>query len=485
MKTAHVKAMLQKGNLSPFMVAKLVFNDFWKNSHLQEPILSEPEKQSLVYKLAGDEYNKYKKWKDWFEDIYSVYKAAKENYFESEAKLFQLLWFIEKDLNREETRVYFKNMYPVPVTEKQYQDLKRKDRENKLKEKYSIVCCLIETIEDKLPGPEKGATLEDYIYQDKEHKAKDRKLIASHFNKAVTELLSFIDQGKIKPTNKTQLLPALKATLKKTPDQIAEILLAGMYTDVEVPVKILESSTVSGDQLYKNFKEWAKYIDTFYPETGGGYAIVQEPNLLFLDKKGDYRPFPPVDDFLNGGSYKKCFSEDYAYSFFSMKLKAVADCLSLLQFYRMILDILSDKLAIPLNNPNEEIGMESLKEQTEKLEIFRNVFFLNLIRITSSNKDLKKNLSPLISEYQAKTVEQYYPCQKVIEFCKTKIGSIMSGDFDNEWFYNIKDFYMKEERIKLMSTEEIESLKSMGNKEQVKHFTDLVKQSNQVSEILV
>ncbi len=81
--------------------------------------------------------------------------------------------------------------------------------------------------------------------------------------------------------------------------------------------------------------------------------------------------------------------------------------------------------------------------------------------------------------YEDKTVEQYSPCQKVVEFCKTKIGSIMSGDFDNEWFYNIKDFYMKEERIKLMSTEEIESLKSMGNKEQVKHFIDLVKQSKQ------
>ena len=140
---------------------------------------------------------------------------------------------------------------------------------------------------------------------------------------------------------------------------------------------------------------------------------------------------------------------------------------------------------IPLNNPNEEIGMESLKTQAEHLEIFRDLLFLNLVRITSSNKDLKKNLSPLISEYQAKTIEQYYPCQKVIEFCKTKITSIMSGDFDNEWFYNIKDFYMKEERIKLMSTEEIETLKSMGNKEQVRHFTDLVKQSSQASEILV
>ncbi len=486
MKKTQIKAMLEKGNLTPFMVAKLVFNDFWKNNHLQEPILSDPEKQSLVNKLAGDEYYRYKKWKDWFEDIYAIYKAAKENYLESEVKLFQLLWYIEKDLNREEIRAYFKNMYPVPVTQKQYLDIKRKDRENKLKGKYSIVSCLIEMIEDKLPGPKKGATLEDYIYQDNEHKSKDRKLIADHFNKSVTDLLSLINQGEITPSKKSQILPALKAVLKKTPDQIAEILLAGIYADVEAPVKILESSTISGEQLYKNFKEWAKYIDTFSPETGGGYAIVQEPNLLFLDKKGDYKPVPPVDEFLNGGSYKKCFSEEYghAYPFFAEKLNTMADRFRLFQFYRMFLDILTDTLAIPLNNPNEKIGMESLKTQTEKLELFRDLLFLNLVQITSSNKDLKKNLSPLISEYQAKTVEQYYPCQKVVEFCKTKIVSIMSGDFDNEWFYNIKDFYMKEERIKLMSTEEIESLKSMGNREQVKHFTDLVKQSSQVSEIL-
>jgi len=478
MKKARINAMLKKGNLSPFMVAKLVFNDFWKNNHLQEPILSGPEKQSLIDKMPRDEYYQYKKWRDWYEDIHAVYKAAKENYLESEAKLFQLLWFIEKDLNREEIRFYFKRMYPVPVTEKQYQDIKRKDRENKLKEKYSIVWCLIETIEDKLPGPEKGATLEDYIYQDKEHKAKDRKLIADYFKQAVKQLLSFIDQGKIKPTKKSQLLPALKATLKKTPDQIAEILLAGIYADVEAPVKILESSTVSGGQLYKNFKDWVKYIDSFRPEIGGGYAIVQEPNLLSLDKNGEYKPAPPVNDFLNGGSYKKCFSEEYgyAYSFFVEKLSTMADRFRLFQFYRMVLDILSDNLAIPLNNPNEKIGMESLKTQTEKLEVFRDVFFCHLIQLTSSNKDLKKNLSPLLSEYQAKTVEQYYPCQKVVEFCKTKIDGIMSGNFDNEWFYNIKDFYMKEERIKEMSAEEIENLRLIGNKEQVKHFIDLVQQ---------
>ncbi len=479
MKKARINAMLKKGNLSPFMVAKLIFNDTWRNSHMQEPILSGPEKQALVNKLAGDEYRQYRSWKNWFEDIDDIHDSAKEFYLDSETKLFQLLWLIDKDLTQKELRSYFKNMYPVPVTEKQYQDLKAKDRENKLKEKHSIVWCLIEIIENKLPGPEKGSTLEDYICQDDDNKAKDRKLIASHFKKAVKEFLSFIDQEKIKPTKKSQALSALKATLKKTPDQIAEILLAGIYADVDAPVKVLETSTVPGEQLYNNFKGWVKYIDTFHTETGGGYAIVQEPTLLYLDKMDHYRPVSVIDDFINGESYRRCFSEGSANSFFAEKLNIMADRFRLFQFYKMFLDILSDKLAIPLNHGGLEIGLESLKAQTEKLEGFRDLLFCNIIRLTSSNKNLEKKLSGLLSEYQDKTVDEYYPCQKVVQFCKTKIESILSGDpSDYEWFYKIKDFYMKEERITKMSAEEIESLKSIGNKEQVKHFMKLVEQSN-------
>ena len=118
----------------------------------------------------------------------------------------------------------------------------------------------------------------------------------------MTELVSLIHKGKIKPTRKAQLLPALKTALKKTPDLIAEILLSGLYSDVEVPVKIFESSTTKGEQLYKNFKEWIKYVDTFYPESSGGYAIVQDTSSLFLDKKGCYKPISPIEDLLNGSS---------------------------------------------------------------------------------------------------------------------------------------------------------------------------------------
>ena len=53
------------------------------------------EKQSLVNKMVGDEYRQYKQWRDWFKDILGIYKLAKENYLESETKLYQLLWFTE------------------------------------------------------------------------------------------------------------------------------------------------------------------------------------------------------------------------------------------------------------------------------------------------------------------------------------------------------------------------------------------------------
>jgi len=47
-----------------------------------------------------------------------------------------------------------------------------------------------------------------------------------------------------------------------------EILFAGIYADVGAPVKILESSTITREQLYKSFQEWTKYVDTFHTGTG-------------------------------------------------------------------------------------------------------------------------------------------------------------------------------------------------------------------------
>jgi len=52
-------------------------------------------------------------------------------------------------------------------------------------------------------------------------------------------------------------------------------------------------------------------------------------------------------------------------------------------------------------------------------------------------------------------------------------------EYDSGWFYDIKDFYMKEQRIPEMSSDEIETMESMENKDQVEHFVNLVGQAKQ------
>ncbi len=56
MKKSQIKALLKKGSISPFMVAKLIFNDMLRINQLQDPILTDDEKQSLVKKMPSDEY---------------------------------------------------------------------------------------------------------------------------------------------------------------------------------------------------------------------------------------------------------------------------------------------------------------------------------------------------------------------------------------------------------------------------------------------
>ena len=52
------------------------------------------------------------------------------------------------------------------------------------------------------------------------------------------------------------------------------------------------------------------YVDTFYPASSGGYAIVQDTSFLFLDKKGCYKPISPIEDLLNGSSEYSAGIED-------------------------------------------------------------------------------------------------------------------------------------------------------------------------------
>lgn len=65
-----------------------------------------------------------------------------------------------------------------------------------------------------------------------------------------------------------------------------------------------------------------------------------------------------------------------AHTFFTASLNLTINYFYSFQFSRMMLDVLSEKMSIPLNH--------ELKDQAEYLEICRSILFDNLIRITYS-----------------------------------------------------------------------------------------------------
>ena len=453
MKRTQIKAILKKGTVSPFNVAKLCFNSIWSCEHLQEPILSKDELQSLVNKLTPEKYEDYRNWREWFKDILQIYNQAQDHYHAASSSIFSLLWIIEKDVNQN----YIQNFYPQIVTEKQYQDIKKKDRQDRLKAKLPVICCIAEIIEDKIPKD--GLLLEDYIYRDpdEDFNPEDRQLVAGLFKKAVKKLLSLIQQGKVSVTCKSQLVKALNSTLKKTPDQIADILLGSLYNDVEAPVKILETSIIAGEQAYQYFKGWRKKIDTFWPEHIGGYAIVQEPTCSRLDEKGYYKPF----NLFEKQSWMDRFAaiKGGAHTFFSIQFRNIDIYISSFQFKRMVLNVLSKKLNMPLN--------QDINEQDNALEAYRDLLVMNLKSLNGYNQE-------------DKTIEDYYPNQMVVDYCIARIEQQLQSHEPaySNWFNDIKNVYLKES-FKTMPQDKIDWMLTMGNKAQKAHFRELVEQAQQ------
>ncbi len=461
MKRTQIKAILKKGNVSPFNVAKLNFNTIWSYEHLQKPILSEDELQSLLYKLSPEESADYRYWREWFKDILEVYNQANDHYNAASSLIFRLLWFIEKDLNQNYIQNLYKAFYPQIVTAKQYQDIKKKDRQDRLKAKLPVIYCIAEIIENRLP--KEGLSLEDYVYRDpdEDFNPEDRQLAAGLFKKVVKKLLPLIEQGKVSVTYKSQLVKALRSALKKAPDQIADILLGSLYNDVEVPVKILETSTIAGEQFYRHFKECRSRIDTFYPEHIGGYAIAQDSTSSHIDEKGYYNSFDLFDkqsglDWFatNGGMH----------TFFSIQLRDIDLYIRSFQFKRMVLDVLTGKLNMPLN--------QDVNGKDKDLEAYRNLLFTNLDILIGYNRELSK----LITDKGDKAIEDYYPNQMVVDYCIARIEQQLQSheSAHSNWFNDIKDVYLKES-FKTMPQDRIDWMLTIGNKAQRAHFSELVK----------
>ncbi len=161
------------------------------------------------------------------------------------------------------------SLTPQVMTQKQYEDMKKLQREMKLKETVPLTSVIAKLVKEAYPEYESFAEAKNNISKD----------FSEAFNTGYNKLMELIDSGKLEVK-----LPEAKAL---TPERY---------------YSLLKSIEVSREALYKAGID-RDYIDTYEPgfneETGGtqaGVAILREPKEYQVDERGYY-----IDEL----SYKK------------------------------------------------------------------------------------------------------------------------------------------------------------------------------------
>jgi len=153
------------------------------------------------------------------------------------------------------------SLTPQIMTQKQYEDMKKLQREMKLKETLPLTSVISKLVEEAYPEYESFAEANSNISKD----------FSEAFNAGYNKLMELIDSGLLEVK-----LPEEKAL---TPERY---------------YSLLKSIEVSREALYKAGID-RDYIDTYEPgfneETGGtlaGVAILQEPKDYQIDERGYY-----------------------------------------------------------------------------------------------------------------------------------------------------------------------------------------------------
>jgi len=151
------------------------------------------------------------------------------------------------------------SLTPQIMTQKQYEDMKKLQREMKLKETVPLTFAIAWLVKDSYP---------DYSSQ-KELEESTDKDFSEAYEKGYSKLMELIESGKLEI---------------ELPDE--------KETPPERYYSLLKSMEVSRETLYKAGID-RDYIDTYEPgfneETGGtraGVAIIQEPKECQIDERG-------------------------------------------------------------------------------------------------------------------------------------------------------------------------------------------------------
>ena len=255
-----IKALLRKkkrrtGKEAAILIIADNFEYFSKSNR----ILTDADRRAIVKSL-----NSIKNIKD-FETYTSIANHIQETM--SSAK--SIIAKIEATINEILTEVAelkwidiirrAESLTPQIMTQKQYEDMKKLQREMKLKETVPLTFAIAWLVKDSYP---------DYSSQ-KELEESTDKDFSEAYEKGYSKLMELIESGKLEI---------------ELPDE--------KETPPERYYSLLKSMEVSRETLYKAGID-RDYIDTYEPgfneETGGtraGVAIIQEPKECQIDERG-------------------------------------------------------------------------------------------------------------------------------------------------------------------------------------------------------
>ncbi len=330
-----IERLLKKGSLSGLEAARLIIGHHVEQDHNRPGSLSQREISYIKSRLTSGAAAEYNRWIDTYRIIDRTLQEARVLVLE----IVLALTVANRELERYaidhliQLQLRFR---PAIVTEKQYEDIKARQRAEKLKQ--------IQTLEEVLRRSALALSSEDLMaaWEETEGAASFVDFLAERnpdlHRQAVGKLLESIEAGRLRPV---QFQPAdierlqgidqkqrAKQNLKPDPLEATEVfilveelkrrlykasqkkqsqastepltralqrLLEGSLSEEEQE-RLLEYTFCSGEALAEaGLPEWQAWIEEFMPGYADGeadsYAVIQEGGLFFdTDKQGYYRP---------------------------------------------------------------------------------------------------------------------------------------------------------------------------------------------------
>jgi len=329
-----LKKILAKG-LTGKEAGRLILQDFWDADHDREDLLSETDIRAIKSSLKTNrDIEDYNRLIDMYRLVDFTLKEARILALETENILLHAENEIKVYTLEDNVRMIQICQIPTIVTQKQYEELKAKQKENRLREVINLKEILeqrarmisspeIQT--EHIAGDEKGYTdgfLIDFLQ--KNHPDLWRQVVSEMLEVIKAGGFHFIqitgkDQKKLKKAwkeeEKERLYQALYEADKTDPIQALEKLLAGSLSENK-EYELLEYTFCRASDLYKaGLPEWIQFLNTYIPaldeETSGRsnkVAIIQNPDPEDLDERGYWIDKDPLKD-LSGYHNRQAISK--------------------------------------------------------------------------------------------------------------------------------------------------------------------------------